>query len=176
MSAKSRPAHAQNSKTREAIVAVTETPGGCRNKYKLDEETGRMKLSKVMPEGMAFPFDFGLIPGTEELDGDPLDVLILHDEPTFPGCQIDCRLAGVFKGRDFQKGHEAVNDRIIAVAVASLRFAAVHELTDLDPGFLRQLEEFFINYKKARDVRFDIVGRADSRSAYELLSSRRSSS
>ena len=176
MSAKSRRAHAPNSKTREAIVAVTETPGGCRNKYKLDEKTGRMMLSKIMPEGMVFPFDFGFIPGTRELDGDPVDVLILHDEPTFPGCQIDCRLTGVFKGRDFQKGHESANDRMIAVAIASLRFAAVQELTDLDPGFLRQLEEFFVNYKKAREVRFEITGRGDSRAAYELLASRRSSS
>jgi inorganic pyrophosphatase len=65
------------------VQVLVETPRGCRNKYKLDEETGRMKLSKVMPEGMVFPYDFGLFPGTEGDDGDPLDVLILHDEPTF---------------------------------------------------------------------------------------------
>jgi inorganic pyrophosphatase len=66
------------------VQAIVETPRGGRNKYKLDEETGRMKLSKVMPEGMVFPYDFGFFPGTKGDDGDPVDVLILNDEPTFP--------------------------------------------------------------------------------------------
>lgn len=70
---------------RDTVQVVVETPRGCRNKYKLDEQTKRMKLSNVMPEGMVFPFDFGLFPDTRGDDGDPLDVLILSHEPTFPG-------------------------------------------------------------------------------------------
>jgi inorganic pyrophosphatase len=80
---------------------VVETPRGDRNKYKLDEQTGRFKLSKVMPEGMVFPFDFGYFPETKGEDGDPLDVLVLSDEPTSPGCLIDCRLIGVMLARQF---------------------------------------------------------------------------
>ncbi|HEV2134420.1 MAG TPA: inorganic diphosphatase [Terracidiphilus sp.] len=152
-------------------MAVVETPRSSRNKYKLDEESGRMKLSKVMPEGMVFPFDFGFIPNTKGPDGDPLDILILHDEPTFPGCQVDCRLLGVLKARDFQKGSAAPNDRIIAAANASREFAEARELSDLDTKLLRQLEEFFVNYKKAREVRFEITGRGNSRAAYKLLAS-----
>ncbi|HEV2324781.1 MAG TPA: inorganic diphosphatase [Terracidiphilus sp.] len=158
-------------KSAATVAAVVETPQGGRNKYKLDEASGRMKLSKIMPEGMVFPFDFGYIPDTKGPDGDPLDVLILHDEPTFPGCQIDCRLLGVLKARDFQSGREAANHRLIAAATASLEFAAAHELSDLEPTLLRQLEEFFVNYKKAREVRFEITGRGDSRAAYDLLAS-----
>jgi inorganic pyrophosphatase len=99
---------------------VVETPRGSRNKYKFDEQTGRMKLSKVMPEGMMFPYDFGFLPNTKSEDGDPLDVLILSDEPTFPGCQIDCRLIGVIKANQRESGKETRNDRLIAVAAASV--------------------------------------------------------
>jgi inorganic pyrophosphatase len=87
------------------VQAVTETPRGSRNKYKMDEHSGQINLSKVMPEGMVFPYDFGFFLETCGEDGDPLDVLILTDEPTFPGCQIDCRvvarywLSSVMKGR-----------------------------------------------------------------------------
>jgi inorganic pyrophosphatase len=88
----------------EVIPVVIETPRGSRNKYKLDEKTGRFKLSKIMPEGMVFPFDFDFFPGTHAEDGDPLDVLVLCEEPTFPGCQIDCRLAGVMLTRQVDKG------------------------------------------------------------------------
>jgi inorganic pyrophosphatase len=153
------------------VAIVIETPRGGRNKYKYDEESGRMKLSKVMPEGMVFPFDFGFIPGTKSPDGDPLDVLLLHDEPTFPGCQIDCRLVGVLRAREFLDGRESENDRIIAIASASVQFAEVHELSDLEPTLLRQLEEFFINYKKARKIRFEITERGNATSAYRLLAS-----
>jgi inorganic pyrophosphatase len=156
------PAGSKSAAPAATVSAVVETPGGSRNKYKLDERTGRMKVSKILPEGMVFPFDFGFIPGTRGPDGDPLDILILHDEPTFPGCQIDCRLLGVLKARDFQKGRDA-NDRIIAAATASLRFAAAREFSDIEAALLRQLEEFFVNYKKAREVRFEITGRGDSR-------------
>ena len=79
------------------IEVMVETPRGCRNKYKFNPETKRMKLSKVMPEGMIFPYDFGFVPDTTGEDGDPLDVLILHDDATFPGCEIECRLIGYFK-------------------------------------------------------------------------------
>lgn len=153
------------------LTVVIETPRGGRNKYKFDKETGRMKLSKVMPEGMAFPFDFGFIPDTKSPDGDPLDVLLLHDEPTFPGCQIDCRLVGVLKAREFRDGQKSENDRILAVATASVQFAHVFELSEIEPTLLRQLEEFFVNYKKAREIRFEITGRGNAKAAYALLGS-----
>jgi inorganic pyrophosphatase len=158
-----------------AIAVVIETPRGGRNKYKFDKQTGRLKLSKVMPEGMVFPFDFGFIPDTKSPDGDPLDVLLLHDEPTFPGCQIDCRLVGVFKAREFRDGRESENDRILAVAAASIQFGKVHELSDLEPTLLRQLEEFFVNYKKAREIRFEITAREGAKAAYALFASHQES-
>jgi inorganic pyrophosphatase len=152
------------------VQVLVETPRGCRNKYKLDAETGQTKLSKVMPEGMVFPYDFGLFPGTRSEDGDPLDVLILHDEPTFPGCQIDCRLIGVL--RVHQKdgnGKEVRNDRVVAVAEASVLYASVMEIADVEPKVVKQIEDFFVNYQKVRDVEVTLMGRGGSAEARQTL-------
>jgi inorganic pyrophosphatase len=152
------------------VQVIVETPRGSRNKYKLDEESGRMKLSKVMPEGMVFPYDFGFFPGTRGEDGDPLDVLILSDEPTFPGCLIDCRLIGVLLARQRDKeGKENRNDRIIAVAEASVRYSEVAELADLSPTLLTQIEEFFVNYQKVREIEITVLGREGVKAARRLL-------
>lgn len=148
---------------------VVETPRGSRNKYKFDEQTGRMKLSKVMPEGMMFPYDFGFLPNTKSEDGDPLDVLTLSDEPTFPGCQIDCRLIGVIKANQRESGKETRNDRLIAVAAASVLYAGVQNISDLESVVLKQVEEFFVNYQKVRDIEFEILAREGWESARKLV-------
>jgi inorganic pyrophosphatase len=152
------------------VQAVVETPRGCRNKYKLDEETGRMKLSKVMPEGMVFPYDFGFFPGTKGDDGDPIDVLILNDEATFPGCQVDCRLIGLVRAHQKDAdGKEHRNDRLIAIAEASVLFASARELSDLEPRLLKQIEDFFVNYQKVRNVEVTLMGRGGSDEARQKL-------
>src|ERR1051325_7710078 len=79
------------------LNAIIETPRGSRNKYKYDERTGLFKISKVLPAGAAFPYDFGFIPNALAEDGDPLDVLILMDEPAYPGCLIPARAIGVLE-------------------------------------------------------------------------------
>ena len=153
----------------ESVIAVVETPKGSRIKYKLDEQTGRMKLSKVMPEGMVFPYDFGFFPGTKGEDGDPLDALILCDEPTFPACQIDCRLIGILKASQKDKDKTKRNDRLIAVAQASILYAGVTELSDIEPQVLKQVEDFFVNYKKIRGVEYKILSREGPKAAKEVL-------
>jgi len=154
----------------EPMQIIVETPRGSRNKYKFDEQSGRMKLSKVMPEGMVFPYDFGFSPETRGEDGDPLDVLILCDEPTFPGCQIDARLVGAILAQQKGAGQkETRNDRIIAVAEASVLYASVNELFDLEPKVLKQIEEFFVNYQRVRDIEFTLMGHDDSAGARKIL-------
>ena len=119
---------AQTRSKSRSVQVVVETPRGSRNKYKFDERTGRMKLSKVMPEGMVFPYDFGFFPEPRGEDGDPLDVLILCDEPTFPGCQIDSRPVGAILANQRSAGQkEMKNDRLIAVAKASVLCAGLHD-------------------------------------------------
>jgi inorganic pyrophosphatase len=154
----------------QVVQVVVETRRGCRNKYKLNPETGRIKLSKVMPEGMIFPYDFGFVPDTKGEDGDPLDVLILSDDGTFPGCEVECRFIGVLKSEQTEQGHKKRNDRLIAVATASVLYGSIAELSDLEPTLLKQVEKFFVNYQKVRDIKFEIVKREGSRSARKLIS------
>jgi inorganic pyrophosphatase len=158
-----------NHGARYVVQVIVETPRGSRNKYKWDEETGRIKLSKVMPEGMVFPYDFGFFPGTKSEDGDPLDVLVLNDEPTFPGCQIECRLIGLLRARQKEKEKETQNDRILAVAEASVLYSGVNTLADLPSVVMKQIEDFFVNYQKVRQIEFVPQGHEDARAAKRRL-------
>jgi inorganic pyrophosphatase len=79
------------------VNLIVDTPKGSRNKFRYDSDLGLFRLGKVLPLGMAFPYDFGFIPSTLAEDGDPLDVLLLADEPAFPGCLVGARLLGVFE-------------------------------------------------------------------------------
>jgi inorganic pyrophosphatase len=88
---------------RDIIQVVIETPKGSRNKYAFDPAQKVFELKKVLPAGMAFPYDFGFIPRTTAEDGDPVDVLVLMDEPAFPGCVLKCRLIGIIQGEQSNK-------------------------------------------------------------------------
>src|SRR6188474_3889094 len=99
------------------VHVLIETPQGQPNKFKYDAELGALRLSRVLPVGMVFPYDFGCLPGTRADDGDPLDVLVLMDAPAYPGTVVEARLVGVLRCKQGKKGQPAVrNDRLIAVA------------------------------------------------------------
>jgi len=100
---------------KDTIQVIIETPKGSRNKYAFDSEQKIFQLMKVLPAGMAFPYDFGFIPSTLAEDGDPTDVLVLMDEPAFSGCLLKCRVVGVIEGVQGKKKKEERNDRIVAV-------------------------------------------------------------
>jgi inorganic pyrophosphatase len=107
------------------ITVIVETPKGCGHKYEYDAATNQFRLKKLLPAGMVFPFDFGFIPSTLGGDGDPLDVLIISEVSTFPGCVIDCRLVGAFKVEQTSpEGAAYRNDRFLAVPVVSKFFSA----------------------------------------------------
>ena len=97
------------------INVVVDTPKHSRTKFKYDEQYGQWRLSKVLPQGAYFPFDFGFVPSTEADDGDPIDVLLIADEPTFVGCIVPCRLIGVLEAEQTEKGKTIRNDRLVAV-------------------------------------------------------------
>jgi inorganic pyrophosphatase len=88
----------------DAVNVIVETPRGCRTKFKYDDKSGLFRFDKMMPTGLTFPFDFGFLPSTRGEDGDPLDVLILTEEPAFPGCLILGALAWNFRGRTKRQG------------------------------------------------------------------------
>src|SRR5262249_30376118 len=102
------------------VEVVIETPKGSRNKYAYDPAKRACKLSKVLAEGMMFPYDFGFVPSTKSPNGDPLDVLVLVDEPTFLRRMLDCRLIGVIEAEQEEEGKRVRNDRLVAIAAQSL--------------------------------------------------------
>jgi inorganic pyrophosphatase len=152
------------------LDVMIETPKGSRNKFKYEPATRCFRLSKILPHGMIFPYDFGFVPETRGEDEDPIDVLVLIEEPTFPGCVLDCRLIGVIEARQREKGGKPKrNDRLIAVASQSIIFARVNQLRDLDVFILKNIEGFFVNYQALRDVQVKVVGRQGPQRALQLL-------
>src|SRR5579863_2645745 len=93
--------------------AIIETPKGRRNKFKYEEESGLFTLSHVLPQGFLFPFEFGFVPSTVAPDGDPLDVIVLMDEPAHVGCVVQIRLIGVIKLIQKENGKNTENDRLV---------------------------------------------------------------
>jgi inorganic pyrophosphatase len=141
----------------EIIQVVIETPKGSRNKYAFDEEQKVFELKKVLPAGMAFPYDFGFVPGTLADDGDPVDVLVLMDEPAFPGCLLKCRLIGIIEGEQGDKKKKERNDRVVAVEKDNHSWADIKVIDDLGKQFLRELEVFFENYHELSGKEYHVI-------------------
>jgi inorganic pyrophosphatase len=132
----------------ELLQVVIETPRGSRNKYSFDPEQRVFRLKSQLPAGMVFPFDFGFVPQTKGGDGDPLDVLVLMDEPAFPGCVLLVRLLGAMEAEQIEKGKTKRNDRLIAVGETSQLFANFEAIDDLPRKLRSELDEFFTTYHR----------------------------
>jgi inorganic pyrophosphatase len=132
----------------ELLQVVIETPRGSRNKYSFDSEQRVFRLKSSLPAGMAFPYDFGFVPGTIGGDGDPLDILVLIDEPTFPGCVLLVRLLGAMEVEQTERGKTKRNDRLIAAAEISQLFANLQSIDDLPRQLRTEIDEFFTNYHR----------------------------
>jgi inorganic pyrophosphatase len=146
---------------KQLLRVVIETPKGSRNKFAFDPDEHIYELKKVLPVGMTFPYDFGFVPSTKADDGDPVDVLVLMDEPAFPGCILSCRPIGVIEGeqrdRKNRKNKER-NDRIVAVEKDAHSWADIKTMDDLGKQFCRELEEFFVNYHKLSGEEYRVLG------------------
>jgi inorganic pyrophosphatase len=139
------------------IQVVIETPKGSRNKFAFDEKQHVFELKKVLPAGMTFPHDFGFIPGTLAEDGDPVDVLVLMDEPAFPGVLLKCRLIGIIEGEQGNKKKWERNDRVVAIEKETHSYADIKVIDDLGKRFIRELEDFFINYHELSGEQFRVI-------------------
>ena len=151
------------------LNVVIDTPKGSRNKYAFDFKIDAYKLKTVLPHGTIFPFDFGSIPGTIAEDGDPLDVLVLMDEPVFIGCLIEARLLGVIEAQQTERGETQRNDRLIAVAAESHTNGQLKSLRKLDSKLLGEIEHFFVSYNDARGKKFKPISRRGSAVAKRLI-------
>jgi inorganic pyrophosphatase len=154
----------------DELNVVIETPKGSRNKYNYDEKLGLFKLGGVLPSGASFPYDFGFVPSTLGGDGDPLDVLVLMDEPAFAGCLVRTRLAGVVEAEQTERDGETTrNDRLIGVAADSRLHTRVRTLEDLGPTLLEEIEHFFVSYNQVKGKVFKPLGRFGPGRALELV-------
>lgn len=152
------------------IRVVIETPRGSRSKYSYDPECDCMQLSTVLPEGMVFPYDFGFVPATLGGDGDPLDVLVLMDEPAFAGCLVRTRLVGVIEAEQTERdGETERNDRLIGVAAKSRLHTRVRTLESLGPALLEEIEHFFASYNQIKGKEFKPLARSGPERARELV-------
>ncbi len=125
------------------VDVIIEIPRGSRNKYEMDHETGAIWLDRMLFTATQYPADYGFVPDTLAEDGDPLDILVLLDEPTFPGCHIRVRPVGVFWMSD-EAGPDA---KVLCVPSGDPRSGAVHDLADLPRFLLAEIEHFFAVYK-----------------------------
>jgi inorganic pyrophosphatase len=142
------------------LNVVIETPKGSRNKYAYDEKLGLFVLKGVLAVGHSFPFDFGFIPNTKGGDGDPLDVLVLMDEPAFAGCLVTSRLIGVIEAEQTElDGKTERNDRLIAVASNSHNHKHIKSINDLNESLVDEIEHFFVSYNEAKGKKFKSIGR-----------------
>jgi inorganic pyrophosphatase len=140
------------------LQVVVETPKGSRNKFAFDPDQRVFTLRKVLPAGMTFPYDFGFLPKTIAPDGDPFDVLLLMDEPAYPGVVVRSRLLGVIEGEQLEGKKKTRNDRLLAVAEANHQYANIKTFHDLPGQFLHELEEFFVNYHKLEGKQYKLLG------------------
>ena len=134
------------------VDALIEIPLGSKNKYELDEVTGRIKLDRVLYASMIYPTEYGIVENTLAPDGDPLDILVVCSEPTFPGCIVPARVLGYLEMLDNGK----LDYKLISVVDCDPRYDAIHELEDLPSFVLKEIANFFANYKVLQNVPVEV--------------------
>lgn len=154
----------------DEINVIIETPRGSRNKFTYDEELHLFKLGGVLPAGASFPFDFGFVPSTLGGDRDPLDVLVLMDEPAFAGCLVRARLIGVIEAEQRERDGETTrNDRLISVASKARHYADMRSIEELNRHLVDEIEHFFVSYNEIKGKEFKPLGRFGPERARELI-------
>ncbi|MEM3429661.1 MAG: inorganic diphosphatase [Candidatus Bathyarchaeia archaeon] len=148
------------------VYAIIEVPNGCSNKYEFDCETGVFKLDRVLYSALYYPGDYGIIPRTWSVDGDPLDILVLTTKPTFTGCVMVARPIGVLTTED-ENGED---NKILGVPVCDPRFEEVSEITNVARHLQVEIADFFLNYKRLEPNKWvKVKGWKDADSAERII-------
>lgn len=150
---------------RGSVLAFIEIPRGSRNKYEYDEEHGTFKLDRVLYSSVHYPTDYGFIPDTLAEDGDHLDILVLVQEPTFPGCLIEAKPLGGLDMAD-EKGPDF---KVLAVPVDDPRYHHVQTIEQIGDHWLREIETFFDTYKILEPKQTEVLGWHDEAKAREMI-------
>ena len=132
--------------------ALIEIPLGSKNKYEIDEKTGRIVLDRVLYSAMSYPAEYGIIENTLAPDGDPLDILVIASEPTFPGCTVPVRVLGYLATRD--QGKE--DYKLISVVACDPRYDNIQKLGDVSDFVLKEISNFFQNYKVLQGLTVEV--------------------
>lgn len=149
----------------DVLNTIVEIPRGSRNKYELDKKTGLMAFDRLLYSAVYYPADYGFLPRTLAQDGDPLDVLVMVSEPTFPGCLVQVRPVGVFVMED-EKG---LDEKILTVPVRDPLQSQFHSLDDIPPHYLKEVQHFFSMYKDLEGIHTYVAGWQDLEKAYEVI-------
>src|SRR5215469_7447873 len=149
--------------------AIIETPKGRRNKFKYSEEHRLFELGGLLAEGLSFPFDFGFIPRTRGGDGDPLDIMVLMEEPAHVGCLLQVRILGVLLAEQIEGKKRESNGRLLAAAIHSYAHEKLTNIDHVNKSILDQVEEFFISYNKSRGKTYVPKGRHGPKHAAEII-------
>ncbi|PWT97039.1 MAG: inorganic pyrophosphatase [Bacteroidetes bacterium] len=161
------------------LTAIIETPKGSSQKYDYDEKTDKFKLNKILPSGMVFPYDFGFIPKTKGQDGDPLDIIIISEFGSFPGCLIPCRVLGSMRAvQSEEAGHKKMirNDRYIAVPEEAEMYDGIKTVSHFPPKILKEIEDFFIQYNKLQGKKFVLEEQIEADEAIKMIESNKKKS
>ncbi len=149
----------------EPVEVVVEIPRGSRNKYEFDPKTGRFRLDRVLFASVHYPTDYGFVLDTLATDGDPVDALIVVNEPTFSGCVVLARPIGVLAMRD-EKGRD---DKLLTVPEGDPRFHSIVDVADLSPSWLAEIEYFFATYKTLERKMTQVIGWQSWESAQQVI-------
>ncbi len=147
------------------VNAIIEIPVGTRNKYEVDKAKERVKLDRVLYSAMTYPAEYGYIENTLAGDGDPLDILVISSEPTFPGCIVPARVIGGLEMVDNGKQ----DYKVIAVVDVDPRYKEVQDLSDLSEFTLKEIKNFFENYKVLQDVEVIVKDYHDKEYSFQII-------
>ena len=149
---------------------IVEIPQGQRNKYEMDHETGRIRLDRMLFTSTRYPADYGFIEGTLADDGDPLDALVLLQEPTFPGCVIRCRAVAMFRMRD----ENGADDKVLCVPATDPRMTQIRDINDIAEFDRLEIQHFFEVYKELEPGKLvEATGWADREAAVSEIEAAR---
>jgi inorganic pyrophosphatase len=149
----------------EVVYAVIEIPKGSRNKYEYDKDMEAFALDRVLYSPFVYPAEYGIIPQTLYDDGDPMDIMVLMEQPTFPGCVIETRPIGIMRMIDGDDN----DDKILGVPINDPRFKDVNDINDVPKHLLDEIAHFFKEYKHLEGKTTEVLGWENARKALEAI-------
>ena len=153
----------------ELVRVIIEIPKNSTNKYEYDGNLGVFRLDRALYSPMHYPGDYGFIPGTLAEDRDPLDIIVMVDEPSFTGCLMEARPIGVLKMIDAKENDQ----KIVAVPNRNPRFESIHTIEQVFPHLRREIEYFFTIYKELQGAKAEMDGWGGPREARKVINDSR---